>query len=71
LLDQAEQAGFEVLVTTDKNLKYQQNLSRRKIAVVVLGQARRPLLRPYIPRVIAAIGAATPGSCTEVDVPLD
>ena len=36
LLQSAEDNGFEVLVTTDTNLKYQQNLSKRKIAVVVL-----------------------------------
>jgi hypothetical protein len=38
----AEEAGFDVLVTTDKNLRYQQNLADRKIAIVVLviGQGR-------------------------------
>jgi hypothetical protein len=38
LLNAAEAAGFDVLLTTDKNLSYQQNLSGRKIAIVVLGQ---------------------------------
>lgn len=37
LLNQAEAAGFDVLVTTDKNLSYQQNQADRKIAIVVLG----------------------------------
>ena len=37
LLKAAEDAGFEVLVTTDKNIRYQQNLTNRKIAIVVLG----------------------------------
>jgi hypothetical protein len=36
LIFQAESAGFEVLVTTDKNLKHQQNLAHRNIAIVVL-----------------------------------
>jgi hypothetical protein len=36
LLKAAENAGFDVLVTTDKNIRYQQNLSARKIAIVVL-----------------------------------
>ncbi|HKN72304.1 MAG TPA: hypothetical protein VJX30_14810 [Terriglobales bacterium] len=40
LLTVAEAAGFEVLVTTDKNLPYQQNLAGRKLAVVVLGKGR-------------------------------
>jgi hypothetical protein len=38
LLTVAEAAGFEVLVTTDKNIRYQQNLESRKIAIVVLGK---------------------------------
>jgi predicted nuclease of predicted toxin-antitoxin system len=40
LLNQAEAAGFQVMVTTDKNMRYQQNFAGRKIAVVVLGQGR-------------------------------
>jgi hypothetical protein len=40
LLNEAEAAGFEVLVTTDKNLRYRQNLTGRKIAIVVLGQGQ-------------------------------
>ena len=36
LISAAEEAGFEVFVTTDKNLKYQQNLSVRRLAVVIL-----------------------------------
>ena len=39
LLDAAEAAGFDLLVTTDKNMRYQQNLVGRRIAVVILGQA--------------------------------
>ena len=42
LLTAAEAAGFEVLLTTDKNLRYQQNLKDRKIAVVVLGRQQWP-----------------------------
>ena len=37
LLDAAEAAGFDVFVTTDRNLRYQQNLAGRKIAIIVLG----------------------------------
>jgi len=40
LLDAAESAGFVLLVTADKNLRYQQNLSKRVIAIVVLGNAQ-------------------------------
>lgn len=71
LLDRAETAGFEVLVTTDKNLAYQQNLSGRTIAVVVLGQGRWSLIKPHVAQVAAAVNAATPGSYVEVEIPFD
>jgi hypothetical protein len=69
LLNEAEAAGFEVLVTTDKNLKYQQNLTGRKIAIVVLGQGRWTLVEPHVAEVVAAVNGATPGSFAEVDIP--
>jgi len=70
LLDAAEAAGFEVFVTTDRNIRYQQNLTNRKIAIVVLGKARWTLIRARLPEIAAAVGAATPGSFTEVEIPL-
>jgi hypothetical protein len=70
LLTVAEDAGFDLLLTTDKNMRYQQNLAGRKIAIIVLGQQQWPLLRPHIQRVIEAVNAATPGSYGEVVVPL-
>ena len=69
LLNVAEAAGFEVLVTTDKNLSYQQNLAAHKIAVVVLGQGRWTLIKPYVAQVVVAVNAATPGSYAEVEIP--
>jgi hypothetical protein len=69
LLSAAERAGFQVLLTTDKNIRYQQNLAGRKIAVVVLGRARWRLIRAVMPRIVSAIEAAWPGTFTEVDVP--
>ena len=69
LLDAAESAGFEVFPTTDKNIRYQQNLSKRKILIVVLGRGRWRLIRPVLPRVVAAVNAAAPGSFTEVVIP--
>jgi hypothetical protein len=69
LLSEAEAAGFEVLVTTDKNLSYQQNLADRKIAIVVLGKGRWTLIRPYVAQVVAAVNAATSGSFVEVEIP--
>ena len=71
LLSNAEAAGFDVLVTTDKNISYQQNLSGRKIAIVVLGKGRWSLIEPHVGQVVAAVNAATPGSYTEVDIPFE
>ena len=71
LLTAAEEAGFDLLLTTDKNMRYQQNLQSRKIAVVVLGQQQWPLLRPQIQLVVDAVNAATPGSHAEVSVPFE
>jgi len=69
LLDIAETEGFEVLITADKNLRYQQNMTGRKIAIIVLGNAQWPTLRSYVERVVAAVNAATAGSLTEVTIP--
>ena len=69
LLTAAEGAGFDLLLTTDKNMRYQQNLMGRKIAIVVLGRQQWPLLRSHIKVVIEAINAATPGSYSEAKIP--
>ena len=69
LLNAAEQAEFDVLLTTDKNLRYQQNLDGRRIAIVVLGKGRWRLIRAVIESVVDAVNAAQPGSYTEVDIP--
>jgi len=69
LLKEAQAAGFEVLITTDKNLRFQQNLGARRIAIVVLGRGRWSLIRPHVARVAAAVDEATPGSYTEVEIP--
>ena len=69
LLDAAEAGGFDVLLTTDKNMRHQQNLADRTIALVVLGNSTWPVVRLHVERVVAAVNAATPGSYTEVDIP--
>jgi hypothetical protein len=69
LLTLAEEAGFEVLITTDRNLSYQQNLTTRKIAIVVLGKGQWSLIKRHIQEIVAAVRAATPGSFTEIDIP--
>ena len=70
LLKAAEAAGFEVLVTTDKNISYQQNLTNRQIAIVVLGAGRWSLVKPHVEQVVLAVNEAKTGSFAEVEVPL-
>jgi len=69
LIAAAEAAGFELLLTTDKDIRHQRNLAGQKIAFVVLGNQQWPTLRRYLDRVVDAVNAATPGSYTEVDIP--
>jgi hypothetical protein len=69
LLTAAEKACFDVFITSDKNLRYQQNLAGRKIALVILGHGQWPAIRPHVDRVLEAVNAANPGSVTEVEIP--
>jgi hypothetical protein len=71
LLAVAEEAGFDLLLSTDKNIQYQQNLKGRRIAIVILGNSQRPAVHRYIDRVVAAVDAAMPGSYTEVEIPFE
>jgi predicted nuclease of predicted toxin-antitoxin system len=68
LLKAAENADFDVLVTTDQNLARQQNLTGHKIAVVVLTKANWRLIKPVVPQIVAAILAAQPGTFTVVPI---
>jgi hypothetical protein len=69
LLQAAELAGFSVLVTTDTNLKYQQNLASRRISVVVLSTTSWPRIKAQVEPVILAVNSAVPGSYVEVRIP--
>jgi hypothetical protein len=69
LLTAAEEAGFEVLVTADRSIRYQQNLEGRKLAIVALGKGRWTLIRTHLAEIVAAVNAATPASFTQVDIP--
>jgi hypothetical protein len=69
LLAAAEANGFRVLVTTDRQLKYQQNLASRAIAIVVLGTTSWPRIQASALAIVGAVNAAIPGSYVEVLVP--
>jgi len=68
LLNAAEAAGFDLLLTTDKNLRYQQNLAGRQIAIIVLGIQQWPDLRPHVQLVVNAVNGSAAGSYAEVDI---
>ena len=69
LLATAEQEGFEVFVTTDKNLGNQQNMSGLEIAIVVLSSTSWPRIQKASEIVKQAIDATLPGSFKEVVIP--
>lgn len=68
LIAAVEQAGFEVFVTTDQNLRYQQKLASRRIAVVVILTTSWPRIEADLQPILAAIDSAVPGSYAEIAV---
>lgn len=69
LLKAAEDAGFDVLLTTDTNLPYQQNLKGSRLAVVILSKNKWSLVRAVLPKIVAAVNEAKPGTFTVVEIP--
>jgi len=69
LIQKAEDEAFDLLLSTDKNIRYQQDLSARRIALVVLGNSQWPDVRLHLDAIAAAVNAATPGSYLEVPIP--
>ncbi len=69
LISAAQQAGFAIMITCDRNIRYQQNLSGRRIALIELTTGAWPVLRNHLDLVVEAIEAATPGSYTTVSIP--
>ena len=68
LLSAAEQAGFDVLVTCDQNIPYQQDFTDRKLAVVILSTNHWPTLRPVAVRIAATVDFVQRGQVVRVDV---
>lgn len=71
LLNAAEAEDFDVMVTADKNIRYQQNLSTRRIAIIELSTPRWPVVRLHVDRILAALTAVTPGGYLQVDIPME
>ena len=70
LLTMAERAGFDVMVTSDQNIRYQQNLSRRKLALVVLGSNIWPVVKQYGAAIAVRVDRASPGGYDFIEMPL-
>ena len=62
LLGVAEHAGFELLITADRNLRYQQNMSSRQIALIELTAQQWPALLSHLEAIRACVADASPGS---------
>ena len=69
LLAHAEADEFDALITTDQNLPFQQNLTGRKISVVVLLTTSWPRIKNHITLVVQAIDNLQPGSYEEISFP--
>ena len=70
LIDSAEQDGYEVLITTDQNMRHQQNLAGRGLAIVVLLSGAWPYAESRVEDIRAAIVEAQPGELREVYIPV-
>ena len=68
LMDIAETEGYELLITTDQNIRYQQDLAGRRLAVIVLLSTAWPYARSRIEDIRAAIDEIRPGELREVQV---
>jgi hypothetical protein len=66
LIQAAEEAGFDVLISGDLSLEYQQNISGRRIAVVSLSSHNWRVIRPHAARIAAAVDEVKPGAFTPV-----
>ena len=69
LLSAAEAEGFHILVTTDTNLKYKQNLASRTIAIIVPSATSRPRIKESAELVVAAVNASASRPFSEVQIP--
>jgi hypothetical protein len=67
LISRAETEGFQVFLTADRNLEYQQNLEKRRIAMVFLTAQDWEVIKPHLDKIVAAVDEAHEGSYRLVD----
>jgi Domain of unknown function (DUF5615) len=68
LLDAAEEAGFDLLLTCEQNVRYQQNFTNRKLAVVILSSNHWPTLRRIAARIATAVDFVQTGQIVRIDI---
>lgn len=68
LISEAEKAGYDAIITTDQNLKYQQNLDNRQIAIVVLKTTSWPRIQKALNKVIPMIESLKPSDYIEIEI---
>ena len=68
LLDEAEREAYDVLITTDQNMRYQQNVAAKRLAIVVLRSGRWPRIRRKVGEIREALGGVRAGEVREVEV---
>ena len=68
LIDVAENAGIELLITADQEIQYQQNLISRKIGLLVLNTNNWIVIESHVTEIVAAIKTAAPGRCIRLEL---
>ena len=68
LLASAEKQGFDLLITTDQNLRYQQNLKERVIGIIVLKTTSWPRIKERVSEVAAAVNDLPVGGYIEITI---
>ena len=68
LLDRAEEKGYELLITTDQQIRHQQNLGRRDMAVLVLSTTAWPDIRSRVEDILTAVNELAPGDFVEFSI---
>ena len=68
LIEAAEDEGYDLLITTDQNIRHQQDLTNRNIAILVLLSTAWPLIQQKVDDISAAVNVMEPGELKEVAI---
>jgi predicted nuclease of predicted toxin-antitoxin system len=69
LLSAAESAGFDLMITTDKGIRHQQNLAGRKLSLLVIDTNDWTRIRRSQALIVARVSSLRPGEYAEVQIP--